>query len=222
MADYDTVLLDLDGTLCEYVRTKNDLLAAAFGELGVEPPFSARDYVERVDLYADWADSMVERRRLCFAELAEENGHDPDIGRAAADVYARERDHSNVRFLDGASEALAALRERYPLGLVTNGGPDMQDQKIDGLGVRERFETVVYAGHDTPAKPDPAPFERALSDLGSSAERSIYVGNNYESDVVGAANAGLASILVGEPPVDGSVDPLATVDSPVDVPRLLE
>lgn len=222
MADYDAVLLDLDGTLCEYVRTKTDLLAAAFGEIGVEPPFSAGDYVERVDLYADRADSMAERRRLCFAELAEECGHEPEIGREAADRYAQERDHSNVRFLDGAAEALDALGERYPLGLVTNGGPAMQDQKIDGLGVRDRFETVVYAGHDTPAKPDPAPFERALADLDSTPERSIYVGNNYEADVVGAANAGLASILIGDPPGNASVDPLAAVDSPADVPQLLE
>lgn len=221
MTDYDAVLLDLDGTLCEYVRNKTDLLAAAFGELGVDPPFSASDYVERVDLYADRTDTMVERRRLCFAELADENGSDPEIGREAADIYAAERDHSNVRFLDGAAEALESVSERYPLALVTNGGPDMQDQKIDGLGIRDYFETVVYAGHDVPAKPDPEPFERALTDLETTADRSLYVGNNYESDVLGAANAGMQSILVGEPPRERPVEPLAVAATPAEVPRLL-
>jgi putative hydrolase of the HAD superfamily len=221
MTDFDAVLLDLDGTLCEYVRTKTDLLAAAFGALDVEPPFSASDYVERVDLYADRADSMAERRRLCFAELAEENGFDPEIGRKAADVYADERDHSNVRFLDGAETALDSLADRYPLALVTNGGPDMQDQKIAGLGIRDYFETVVYAGHDVPAKPDPAPFEQALAALETPPERAVYVGNNYESDVVGAANAGLQSVLIGEPPRDRPVEPLAVTATPAKVPDLV-
>jgi len=221
MSERDAVLLDLDGTLCEYARSKNDLLAVAFGELGVDPPFSASDYVERVDLYADRADSMADRRRLCFAELADENGYDPVLGREAADIYAAERDHSNVRFLDGAAEALEYISERYPLGLVTNGGPDMQDQKIDGLGIRDYFETVVYAGHDVAAKPDPEPFEHALATLETSPDRSIYVGNNYEADVVGAANAGLDSILIGELPGERAVDPLATMSTPKDLPRIV-
>jgi len=221
MVDYDAVVWDLDGTLCEYVRSKDELLAAAFGTLDVEPPFSASDYVKRVDLYADRADSMVERRRLCFAELAEENGHDPELGREAADIYAAERDHSNVRFLDGAAEALEYVAERYPLALVTNGGPDMQDQKIDGLGIRDHFETIVYAGHDVAAKPDPEPFERALAALDTSPDRSIYVGNNYEADVVGAANAGLDSVLIGEQPRRLTVDPLATMATPEELPRIV-
>jgi putative hydrolase of the HAD superfamily len=214
MTEYDAVLLDLDGTLCEYVRTKNNLLAVAFGELGVEPPFSASDYVELVDLYADRADSMVERRRLCFAELAEENGHDPELGRAAADIYAEARDHSNVRFLDGAADALAALRERYPLGLVTNGGPDMQGRKIDGLGIREHFQTVVYAGYNVRAKPHPEAFETALRAMDCDADSTVYVGNNYETDVVGATEAGLDAILVGPDTPNGGVDPVAHVKTP--------
>jgi putative hydrolase of the HAD superfamily len=221
MTDYDAVLLDLDGTLCEYVRGTEELLPAAFESVGVDPLFTPAEYHERVDLYADRADSMLERRELCFADLAAENGYDPEVGLQVAAAYADARDHSNVRFLDGAREALTDLAERYPLALVTNGGPTMQDQKIDGLGVREHFETVVYAGHDVPAKPDPEPFEAALDALGIRPDQTVYVGNNYEADVVGAAAADVPSVLVGEAPTDGSVEPLAAVDSPREVTDLL-
>ena len=221
MREYDAVLLDLDGTLCEYVRTKDDLLAAAFGELGVDPPFSARAYAERVDRYADRAETMVERRRLCFAELAEENGHDPELGREAAAVYADARDHSNVAFLEGGQTLLETLRERYPLGMVTNGDPTMQDQKIDGLGIREHFHTVVYAGYDVPAKPNVEAFETALGAMDLDPDATVYVGNNYETDIVGAHEAGLDGILVGPDTPDGPVDPLAHVETPGDVAELL-
>jgi putative hydrolase of the HAD superfamily len=221
MTDYDAVLLDLDGTLCEYVRGIEELLSDAFGTVGVESMFTAADYRGLVDSYADRTDSMAELRRLCFADLAAENGHDADLGREAADAYAGARDHGNVRFLDGAEETLDALADRYPLALVTNGDPGMQDQKIDGVGVREYFETVVYAGHDVPAKPDPEPFETALDALDVAPEQAVYVGNNYESDVVGAANAGIDAVLVGELPSKVPVQPLAVVDSPREIPDVL-
>lgn len=222
MAVYDAVLLDLDGTLCEYVRTKVDLLSDAFETVGVDPLFDAEAYEERVDSYADRADSMFERRRLCFADLAAEHGHDPETGRAVADAYAQARDHSNVRPLDGAHDALSWLEGRYPLALVTNGGPDMQDQKIDAIGLRERVETIVYAGSDgVSAKPDPEPFERALRALDVPADRALYVGNNYEADVVGAANAGLDAVLVGDVPTDAPVDPVAAIDRPGSLPDVL-
>ena len=221
MTDLDGVLLDLDGTLCEYVRGTEQLLSAAFDAVGSDPLFTAEAYNDRVDVYADRADSMAERRRLCFADLAAENGHDPDLGRTVAETYRDERDHSNVRFLDGAARALDTLAERYPLALVTNGGRGMQDRKIDGLGVRERFETVVYAGQDVAAKPDPEPFETALDALGVDADRAVYAGNNYEADVVGAANADLPAVLVGEKPASAPVEPLAVVDSPGALPDVL-
>ncbi|QSG11614.1 HAD superfamily hydrolase [Halapricum desulfuricans] len=222
MTEYDAVLLDLDGTLCEYTRGTEQLLPAAFERVGVEPMFAPEAYVERVDSYADRADSMLERRRLCFADLAAEHGYDRQLGREVADAYAAERDHSNVRFLDGAAEAVEQLAERYPLAMVTNGGPDMQDPKLETLGLERYLDSLVYAGYEVPAKPDPEPFERALDALGVSADRAVYVGNNYETDVLGAASADLSSILVGEPPASGPVEPISTVSTPGEIPRALE
>lgn len=214
MAEYDAVLLDLDGTLCEYVRGTRELLDASFDAVGVDPLFAPADYHELVDRYAGREDSMLALRRRCFAELAAEAGHDPELGHELANAYAAERDHSNVRPLPGTHEALDYLREHYPLGLVTNGGPTMQDQKIEGIEATHRFEAVVYAGHDVPAKPSPEPFERALSAIDAAPERAVYVGNNYEADVLGAAEAGLDAVLLGDPPADAPVEPLATIETP--------
>jgi len=67
----------------------------------------------------------------------------------------------------------STLRERYRVAAVTNGGPDMQRAKLRGLGIHDHFETVVFAGYDVAAKPDPEPFHTALDFLGSTpSERS--------------------------------------------------
>jgi len=67
----------------------------------------------------------------------------------------------------------------------------MQRRKLAELDFAHAFETVVHAGHDAPAKPDPAPFHRALTDLDASPERAVHVGNSLDTDVPGARAAGV-------------------------------
>ncbi|MEF8883420.1 MAG: HAD hydrolase-like protein [Halapricum sp.] len=60
-----------------------------------------------------------------------------------------------------------------------------------------------------------------LNAVDVAPERAVFVGNNYETDVIGAAAAGIASVLVGDLPAEASVEPVATVDTPGDVPDVL-
>lgn len=218
----DAVLFDLDGTLVEYERGVEELLPVAFDAVGVEPYFSAQAYYDRYAELVDESTDMLDLRRRCFASLAEERGRDPETGRAIADAYAAERDHSRVNALPGAREAVDALASDYRLGLVTNGAPGMQRTKLAAVGLDGSFETEVFAGHDTPSKPHPEPFRRALADLGASPERTVYVGNSIRSDVAGARAAGCRSVWV---PADDDLTPdpapdfaLPTVADLVDPP----
>jgi putative hydrolase of the HAD superfamily len=190
MTAVEAVTLDIDRTLCEYHRSTEDLLAAAFDEVGVEPFFSAREYRDRMFRYVPRTDTKAELREACFADLAEERGHDRAVGRRVAAVHTGLRDHREVDPVPGAREAVAALAERYPLAVVTNGSPEMQTPKLDELGLADAFETVVHAGYDTLAKPDPAPFLDALDALGTSAPATVHVGDGRD-DVLGADAAGM-------------------------------
>ena len=189
----DAVCFDLDDTLCVYRRSGPELLSVSFETAGVEPFFTYAEYELRYEEHLEGAASASEIRERCFADLATEEGYDPDLGREIAATYAAERDHRNVDPLPGAIDVLDTLTD-YPLALVTNSPPKTQRPKIDALGIGDRFDTIVYAGYDTPAKPDPEPFHVALSDLGCRPERAVHVGNSLTSDVAGAAAAGLASV----------------------------
>ncbi len=198
------LVFDLDGTLCEYRRSGVDVLNAAFETVGVDPIFTARDYYTRIDDYVGESEDIREIRTRCFADLAAESGHDPSLGTAIADAYAAERDHANVRWLDGAQAALDALGERYPLAMVTNGDPEMQGTKLDALGIADRFETIVHAGFDAPAKPDPEPFSIAVDAIDVAAPRAATIGNSIRHDIAGARNAGLRSVWLDR---DGTAVP---------------
>ena len=189
------VLFDLDDTLVRYQRSSETLLRESFDAVGADPIFPVEAYYDRFRQFADRTDSVAELRRECFAALCADRGRDPDLGRRVADVYADERNHRDVEWVAGAREVMSTLSGRYRVGVVTNSPADAARRKIDAAGVDDYTETVVFAGHDTPAKPAPDPFYRALSDLGVDPARAVHVGDSIQSDITGANAAGLTSVL---------------------------
>jgi len=214
----DAVLFDLDDTLCEYRRPATDVLSAAFDRIGVEPWFTIETFYDRFDEFAQPGDDIRDLRRRSFAAFAEAKGFDADVGRAVAEAFEAERDQSNVGFLPGAREAFETATEQYRVGIVTNGDPWMQSQKLAGLGIADRLETVVHGGHDAAYKPDPEPFDTALAELGVEEHRAVHVGNSLSADVVGAHNAGVRSVwLDGDSEIDPEPEPDYRVESMHDV-----
>lgn len=212
----DTVLFDIDDTLCEYRRSGAELLALAFDREEVEPFFAIEDYYARYGTFSETTDTVEALRAECFAAIAEERGRDPELGRALAGTYASERDHRNVRSLPGACEAVDSLSHDHRLGIVTNGPSDMQTEKLDGIGITDAFEVVIHAGYDAPAKPDPEPFHRALSALDATPDSTVHVGNSLTSDVAGAQAAGLRAVWLSDG-TDPDPVPEYTLDSLVEL-----
>ena len=200
----NTVLFDLDGTVCEYERSPGAVLTTAFERAGVEPFFEVTAYYDRFGAFVDESDDIATLRERCFVDITRERGRDAAVGRAVADAFATERDHSRVAFVDGARTVLTHLSEQgYNLGLVTNGPPGAQQTKLDSLGVTDRFDAVVFAGHETPSKPHPRPFVHALDSLGAQAERTLFVGDSLTSDIAGARSVGMQTAWVA----GGDTDP---------------
>ena len=69
---------------------------------------------------------------------------------------------------------------------------------LEALDLASRLDAVVLPAHVGAAKPDPAPFTRALSELDCPAEAAVYVGDDPDRDDAGARAAGLRAIPVGE------------------------
>ncbi len=205
----DTLLFDLDDTLLEYEQRSWDVLTASFDRTEIEPFFKIPDYHARYDEFLEAGLSVDEQRANCFAAIAQEHGHDEAVGHRIATAFADIRDHSRVRYLPGAPETLDVLSEEYAIGIVTNGAPGMQRTKMAALGIDRYADSVVFAGHDTLAKPNPEPFERALSELDSTPERTLHVGNSLDTDVPGAKAAGVGAVWV---PADLDVTPDPTPD----------
>lgn len=83
----------------------------------------------------------------------------------------------------------------YSLGLVSNAPADT-DRVVDALGLSKYLDSVVISGAVGYSKPNPEIFRIALKEVKARPEEAVHVGDLYEADVVGAANAGIRGVLI--------------------------
>ena len=91
---------------------------------------------------------------------------------------------------------LGALRERCRLGMLTNGAPRVQRDKIEAVGIERHFDAVIVSGEVGIGKPSTKVFEIALRRLGAPASESAMIGDSLRRDIAGANAAGIRSIWI--------------------------
>ena len=91
--------------------------------------------------------------------------------------------------------ALEGLRSRFRLSVISNANGTVRE-KLRRVGLLGFFETVLDSHEEGVEKPDPRIFHNALERTGTRVEESLYVGDIYHIDVVGARAAGMEVILL--------------------------
>lgn len=222
--DIQLVILDLDKTICKYSQSKEEVLMSAFEEHNLEPFFTIDEFEAAMETYED-ADEVTTKsdcRRISCESLAVEHGYEKSVGTELGETYSHRRRHGDVEFLPGAEEALEYLTNRYKLGLITNAEREVQRPKLESLDVYTLFETVVYAGHDTEYKPHPEAFREALQVIGVEPDEALYIGDDFESDVLGADAVGIDTIWVSEKsPPESENSPTHQISTMEELPSLL-
>ena len=82
----------------------------------------------------------------------------------------------------------------YVLGVVSNRDNPYQEE-IDRMGMEGYFHFSLAAGEVQSWKPEPEIFYAALERADSTAQETLYIGDNYFADVLGALRAGLWPVL---------------------------
>ncbi|TBN55385.1 HAD family hydrolase [Glaciihabitans arcticus] len=99
----------------------------------------------------------------------------------------------------------------YRLGIITNGEPDFQQRKLVQVGIADRFEKVIASGALGITKPDARIFAHAAAEFGVPLDAAAYIGDRFETDALGAANAGMLGIWLDRTH-SASAAQLATAD----------
>jgi len=183
--DLDGTLLDRDLSLRSFIAAQYDRFLPAFKQI------SKQDYLEQfiqLDCRGHvWKDKVYQSliKRFNITELTWQQ---------LLNDYETQFKYYCIA-IPTLKETLATLQQQnYLLGIITNGRGKFQARAIEGLKIRNYFDTILISETEQIRKPEPEIFYRALSRLKVSATESVYVGDNPDADIIGAKKAGLKAI----------------------------
>jgi putative hydrolase of the HAD superfamily len=202
------VFFDLYHTLVRYEPPQEELEARALGELGIEispevfrrplvvadefiyreiarRPLSYRSREEKVALYAQYQETVLKEAGIKYDQ------------KLVMDLLGRmQKTKMNLVLFDDVAPVLTDLKKRgLVLGLISNVEQDINDT-LSRLGLTSWLEIVVTSQDAGTNKPRPEIFQEALRRAGVGPSEAIYVGDQYQVDVVGAEGAGMKGILL--------------------------
>ncbi|HEV2117769.1 MAG TPA: HAD family hydrolase [Terriglobales bacterium] len=94
----------------------------------------------------------------------------------------------------GTREILLQLAHKYRLGVISNSDGGME-KLLRSCGLGDCFLGYTDSGKVGYEKPNPAIFHAALQQLAAEPAHSLYVGDVYSVDYVGATRAGMQAML---------------------------
>jgi putative hydrolase of the HAD superfamily len=125
-------------------------------------------------------------------------------------------------------EVLKVLKEIYKvyrLGLITNGLPELQWQKIKGAGIELYFENIIISGEINVRKPKEEIFLFAIKRFNTTKENCVMVGNSLNSDILGANNVGIYSIWINrinKKKIKSEIKPNKIITSLLELPEIIK
>lgn len=205
-----SILFDLDGTLKIYRPEGAQAFADYAASLGL--PISPQDRLRalRWEHYY-WAMSPELAKDMVAYPKHEDvfwinYGHRYLVALGVSSEHAREfagRIHSYMKdhfrpehgLAEGALEALKYLKVKgFILGVLSNRDQPFGPE-LDELGLGPYLDFSLAGGEVDAFKPGPEIFQHTLQRTGTTAAETVYVGDNYFADVVGARRAGLQPVL---------------------------
>ena len=127
--------------------------------------------------------------------------------------------------VDGAHELMDFLKGKgYRMHMTSNGFHEVQYKKLAACGLRDYFDTIILSEDAGVNKPSPQYFDYAFKVSGARPETTLMIGDNLQTDILGALNAGLDAMLFNRWNVDAKSTPQAPtyiVDSLRDIMTIL-
>ena len=233
---YKDLFIDFDDTLYDTHGNAVIALSETFEAFHLERYFADPQvfydayWMANIDLWTRYSKGEIDRPFL----IVERFRRPLSVGKGLEATEALCLEMSDV-FLDfcstkpgvveGAHELMDDLKKKgYRMHMTSNGFHEVQYKKLAACGLRDYFDTIILSEDAGVNKPSPQYFDYALKVSGASRDTTLMIGDNLQTDVVGALNAGIDAMLFNRWNVDVSESPQPptyVVDSLRDIMKIL-
>lgn len=206
MTEIKTIYFDLDETLWDH--TKNAYLALETLYVDAKYIVDIIEYKDFSQIYNKHNDivwdlfrkgklNSWEVRVLRFVYTLKEIGlsekEAKKIGKLMSKKFIEIYPHQTA-LIDGSINILEYVFKKYPLGILTNGIPQAQRIKLEDSGLAGYFRYFVSSVGVGVAKPMEGIFRYAEKEADCRADQLVFIGDDYENDVIAAKRWGWHSI----------------------------
>jgi 2-haloacid dehalogenase len=190
---FEALTFDCYGTLIDWETGLTNAFEPIFQARGID--VGADDLLERFAVHEAAAEAGPYRRyrdvlALALRGVTAEDNIEP----TADEIEAFSGSVGEWPAFPDTAAALARLKERFRLGVITNCDDDLFAASLPQLGVT--FDWVVTAQQAGAYKPSTRNFEVAFERMGLPRDRILHVAQSLFHDHVPAKQVGLASVWI--------------------------
>ena len=222
MSKYRHLFFDLDHTLWDYDRNVQESLTELFEIyqlpfLGVKTfddfygAFNAVNF-DLWSLYNVGKIDKVKLRKERFKRIFEHLGADGLSVPLEMEEDFMRRTSSKPHLFPHSKETLNYLQNKYELHIITNGFNESQAMKMSASGLTSYFRMIITSETMGHRKPDKRIFEYAIDKLDSDPKACLMIGDNPDSDILGARNAGIDQVLFNPLNIPCALEPTYTIN----------
>lgn len=199
---YSHIFFDLDNTLWDFEKNSRLAMQTAFNRLIADSKISFDDFFTAYSKHNKFLwecyhnhqitkkELIVKRFELTFDEL---NIRQTDPIKMNECYSAEITGQKHLK--DGVVELLEYLKQKkYCLSIITNGFSEVQVQKLENSGISRFFSKMFISENIKTPKPKKEIFETAVKSTNAKKSKSIMIGDEWETDILGAYNYGIDSI----------------------------
>lgn len=225
------IVFDLDDTLYDQQRPFQQALASVWND----PAVSSHVLTDLFKAFKHMNDRVAKLETLTMNHVFNRlndvlTQHDlptltNSVWLAFCDRYRTET--KKITLFSDIQAQLPLLNKHYELGVITNGESNTQSEKFSHLELEQwvKKENVVISDEVGLRKPDPRIFTHFNRQMNLQANEVVYIGDNFEKDMVGAKQAGWHAFWFNhrhlEMPKSDFI-PDQTVESPTELAELLQ
>lgn len=229
---YTDIFIDFDDTIYDTHGNAEIALSELYDTLHLSQYFPSLEaftepyWAANVELWGQYSRGEVSRDYLILERfrrpLSMGAGLNPDEAYCmkASDIFL-DLCACKPGILPGARELLEYLQSRYRLYICSNGFHEVQYRKLKASDTMRYFERVILSEHAKANKPSREFFDYAFRITGADPSRVIMIGDNYQTDILGAHNYGLDTIFFDRWNVGTQGDATHRVERLEDIMRIL-
>ena len=189
------VIFDLDNTLTDFMRMKEQSVDAAIQAM-IDAGLTLPAEQAKARVYEIYGREGIEYQQVFDEFLRDALGHvDYKLLSAAIVAYRSVRSTTLVLYPHVQLTLLELAKRGLGLAVISDAPRLQAWLRLAHLQLLNFFDHVVTFDDTRERKPSPAPFRRALEQLGIAAPEALMVGDWAERDMVGAKALGMRTVF---------------------------